>query len=302
MQTLNSSPPATHRPPLLRFRVAITLALIIPLIAAFFLPVRSQAAPEQPEVTRLYQAAPTAYRVLVFSKTAGFRHDAIGVGTQAIRDLGSTAGFTVDATEDASIFSDAGLASYSAVIWLLTTGDALDATQQAAFERFVRAGKGYVGVHSASDTEYSWPWYGQLVGAYFKGHPAIQADTITVEDAGHPSTSGLPAPWSRTDEWYNFRSNPRQSVRVLLSLDESSYDPGEGAMGDHPIAWCHEFAGGRAWYTGLGHTQASYAEPAFRQHLLGGIRWAAGAAAASCDPPGELRPGGYLPLVMRAAP
>jgi cytochrome c len=254
------------------------------------------------KIERPGETAEPAFKILVFSKTAGFRHDSIGAAVAAIQELGAQNNFAVDASEDAGAFSLANLGQYAAVVFLMTTGDVLGADQQVAFEQYIADGHGFVGVHSASDTEYSWPWYGQLVGAYFKNHPAIQPATITVEDGGHPSTSGLPSPWARTDEWYNFQSNPRGNVRVLLSLDEASYDPGAGAMGDHPIAWCHEFAGGRAWYTGGGHTSDSYAEPAFRQHLLGGIRWAAGAVAAGCAPPGELLPGGYLPALRRSAP
>ena len=131
-------------------------------------------------------------------------------------------------------------------------------------------------MHSATDTEYQWPWYGRLLGTRFRIHPQIQQARIQVVNRRHPSTVGLPASWSRTDEWYNFTRRPA-GVRVLARLDESSYMPGQGAMGaDHPIAWAHEFQGGRAWYTGGGHTSESYAEPLFRSHLLGGIRYAAG--------------------------
>jgi len=182
----------------------------------------------------------------------------------------------VDATEHPAVFDDALLAPYRAVVFLLTTGDVLDPKQQAAFEYYIRAGNGYVGVHSASDTEYDWPWYGALVGAYFASHPAIQMATIHVEDLSHPSTAGLPDSWQRTDEWYNFRSNPRGDVRVLARLDEASY--AGGAMGeDHPIAWYHTYDGGRAWYTALGHVREAYHDPAFRSHLLGGIAYASGA-------------------------
>jgi cytochrome c len=151
----------------------------------------------------------------------------------------------------------------------------LDANGRAAFERYVRAGHGYVGVHSASDTEYGWSWYGGLVGAYFAGHPAIQPAIVRVEDSSHPSTASLPTTWSRTDEWYNFRASPRGAVQVLLTLDERSY--AGGSMGaDHPIAWYQAYDGGRAWYTAMGHTRESYLEPAFLAHLLGGIQYAAG--------------------------
>ena len=215
-----------------------------------------------------------SFPVLVFSKTAGFRHDSIPKGIAAIKDLGTANNFDVVATEDAAIFTDAGLVSFKAVIFLSTTGDILDLGQQAAFERYIRAGGGFVGIHSASDTEYSWPWYGGLVGAYFNSHPAIQNANVIVEDTNDLSTTSLPATWLRNDEWYNFQTNPRTNVHVLCRLDESSYTG--GTMGDHPIAWSHNYDGGRAWYTAGGHTAASYAEPLFRMHLLGGIRYAAG--------------------------
>ncbi|MDC0766542.1 ThuA domain-containing protein [Streptomyces sp. HD] len=224
-----------------------------------------------------------AKRVLVFSKTAGFRHDSIPDGVAAVKQLGETGGFTVDATEDATAFTAANLRRYAAVVFLSTTGDVLDATQQNAFEGYIRQGGAYVGVHAAADTEYDWEFYGGVAGAYFQSHPAIQPATVDVEDHAHPATSGLAQTWNRTDEWYNYRSNPRDRVHVLASLDESSYAGGT-MNGDHPIAWCQNYQGGRAFYTGGGHTKESYAEPAFRQHLLGGIRWAIGDAQADCRP------------------
>ena len=227
-------------------------------------------------------AAAGSFQILVFSKTAAFRHASIADGIAAIRDLGALNNFGVVTTEDASVFTDAGLAQFKAVVFLCTTGDVLDPNQQAAFERFIRAGGGYVGVHSASDTEYSWPWYGGLVGAYFANHPAIQNASVIVEDTNHVSTAHLPATWVRNDEWYNFQTNPRANVHVLCRLDESTYSG--GTMGDHPIAWYHEYDGGRAWYTGGGHTSASYYDALFRLHLLGGIRYAANANIVA--PPG----------------
>lgn len=213
-------------------------------------------------------------RILLFSKTTGFRHDSIPDAIAALQRLGAQRGFAVDATEDSASFTDEQLARYRAVVFLMTTGDVLDQAQQAAFERYIRAGNGYVGVHSASDTEYDWPWYGGLVGAYFSSHPAIQQASITIEDSTHPSTAGLTNPWIRTDEWYNFRANPRAHVHVLATLDETTYQG--GTMGAaHPFAWYHDYDGGRAWYTAGGHTSASYAEPEFLQHLLGGLLYAA---------------------------
>jgi cytochrome c len=217
------------------------------------------------------------FAVLVFSKTTGFRHDSIPQGVAAIRSLGAEHDFFVDSTEDATRFTDTDLARYKVVVFLSTTGDILDDTQKSAFERYIRAGGGFAGIHSASDTEYRWAWYGRLVGAYFASHPAIQPARVHIEDLGHASTEGLPATWERTDEWYNFRSNPRGHVHVLATLDEASYSGGK--MGtDHPIAWCQKIEGGRSWYTAMGHTTESYAEPLYRQHLLGGIESAAGMA------------------------
>jgi type 1 glutamine amidotransferase len=220
------------------------------------------------------QACADQGAILLFSKTAGYRHKSIPAGIAAIKALGEQAGLRVDATESASAFTDERLAPYRAVVFLNTSGDVLDADEQAAFERFVKHGGGFVGIHSASDTEYDWPWYGRLVGAYFQNHPAIQQAALLV-DRTEASTAHLPVRWVRTDEWYNFRDTSWEPVRVLIRLDESSYTG--GTMGaTHPITWYHSFDGGRAWYTAMGHTEESYAEPAFLQHLLEGIKWAAG--------------------------
>ena len=224
---------------------------------------------------------PPAFRALVFTKTAGYRHESIPAGVDAVRRLGSERGFAVDATEDAGVFTDEGLAPYQVVVFLSTTGDVLNDDQQAAFERYIRRGGGFAGVHAATDTEYGWPWYGRLVGGVFESHPAIQRGTVVVADRVHPSTASLPERWVRTDEWYNFRLNRRGKVHVLATLDERTYEG--GGMGfDHPIAWCQEFEGGRSWYTALGHTTESYGEPEFLAHLAGGIETAAGVRGADC--------------------
>lgn len=218
-------------------------------------------------------------RVLIFSRTAGFRHDSITVGAKAIADLATQLGLQSEWSQDPSVFTDADLARFGVVIFLSTTGDVLDGAQQAALERFISAGRGWVGIHAAADTEYDWAWYQGLVGGAFKSHPAVQEATILVTDRSHPATSHLPERWVRTDEWYDYRENPRGKVHVLMSLDESSYSGaamGATPAGDHPIAWCHHYAGGRAFYTGLGHTAETFAETAFIDHLKGGIAWALG--------------------------
>lgn len=225
------------------------------------------------------------FSVLVFSKTdtAGFRHASIPDGRRAIQKLGRTHGFAVDTTEDAGVFTADSLSRYDAVVFLSTSGDVLNAAQQRAFEQYVQAGGGFAGIHGASATEYDWPWYGRLVGAFFDDHPEVQEATVQRVGEGHPALRSVPKQWVRTDEWYNFRTNPRDSVEVLLALDETTYEGGT-MDGDHPIAWVHRPDGARAFYTGLGHTKASYTEPRFLDHLLGGIAWAAGEeVSASSD-------------------
>ncbi|MFD6041617.1 ThuA domain-containing protein [Streptomyces koyangensis] len=232
-------------------------------------------------------AAPAAAdkKLLVFSKTAGFRHDSIPAGIEALKEIGAENGIEVDATEDAGQFTPEKLAEYDAVTFLSTTGDVLDGDQQKAFEEYVAGGGGYVGVHAAADTEYEWEFYGGLVGAYFDSHPHIQEATVEVEDHDHPATAHLGETWERTDEWYNYGTNPREQARVLATLDESSYEGGN-MDGDHPIAWCQTYEGGRSFYTGGGHTVESFAEADFRTHLAGGLKYATGLADADCSPKG----------------
>ncbi|RCW45783.1 glucose/arabinose dehydrogenase [Halopolyspora algeriensis] len=269
---------------------ALSALLVLGTLVAFAAPAQGRTAPTIRETAGAQQttenrneaeAQHEAFNVLVFSKTAGYRHASIPDGIAAIKELGAQHHFGVDATEDAGAFTDDNLEQYEAVIWLSTTGDVLNEAQQAAFERYIKGGGGYVGIHAAADTEYDWPFYGKLVGAYFDSHPSVQEATVRTTDRVHPSTKPLPKTWTRTDEWYNYASNPRGDVHVLAALDESTYDG--GAMGaDHPISWCQLHQGGRAWYTGMGHTAASYGDQKFLDHIAGGIRAAAGDVNADC--------------------
>ncbi len=224
------------------------------------------------QATKKSRAKPAA--ILVFSKTRGFRHESIPYGIAAIKKLGLENKFTVTATEDSSMFNPDTLKNYQAVLFLSTTGDVLNSDQEAAFTAYVRNGGAYVGVHAAADCEYKWEWYGKLVGAYFKSHPKQQMAKVMVVQPKHASTKALPKEWVRFDEWYNYK-NINPDVKVLMKLDESSYKGGENGD-NHPIAWYHTYDGGRAFYTGLGHTNASFAEPKFLGHLLGGIEYALG--------------------------
>jgi cytochrome c len=228
-------------------------------------------------LTVLVPATAGQPNVLAFTRTAGFRHDSIPAGVSALQALAQQHGFGLSATEDGHQFNDETLAQFSAVVFLSTTGDILIAEQEAAFERYMAAGHGFVGVHAAADCEYQWAYYGGLVGAYFKGHSLVTPASIKVEPVAHAAITGFPSPWQHADEWYGFRTNPRADVTVLLTVDETSYAAGEGAMGDdHPVAWSHTYQGGRAFYTALGHTSETFSDPVFLGHLLGGIQWAAG--------------------------
>ena len=215
--------------------------------------------------------------VLVFSRTEGYYHESIPDGIAAIQKLGSENGFQVDTTKDASKFTLPNLRKYKAIVFLSTTQDVLDSEQERAMETYIKSGGGFVGVHAAADTEYNWPWYNKLVGAYFKSHPNnpnVRNATINVTDKSHPSTKDLPEKWERSDEWYNYK-NINPDLKVLAKLDETSYEGGENGD-NHPIIWYHEYDGGRAFYTGGGHTKESFQDPVFMKHLLGGIEYAMG--------------------------
>jgi glucose/arabinose dehydrogenase/cytochrome c551/c552/type 1 glutamine amidotransferase len=213
-------------------------------------------------------------RILVFTKTAGFHHQSIPAGIAAIQKLGAGNGFDVDTTSDANMFSDDILREYSAVVFLNTTGPLFNTVQRIALERYIQAGGGYAGIHAATDAEYDWGWYTRLAGANFESHPRQQEAKLIVKDKNHASTKHLPDVWTRKDEWYNFKKLGKD-LHVLITIDEKSYEG--GTNGDnHPMAWYHEYDGGRAFYTELGHTDESYAEPLYLQHILGGIQYAIG--------------------------
>jgi len=213
-------------------------------------------------------------KVLIFCKTAGYHHASIAVGVIAIQKLGAENNFEVDSTTDGGKFTVDNLKQYAAVIFLSTTHDVLNDAQQQAFIKYIEAGGGFVGVHAATDCEYNWQWYGNLVGAYFDSHPAQQMAVIDVVDSTNIATKHLPTKWKRFDEWYNFKWI-EPNLHILLTIDETSYTGGKNPA-YHPMAWYHEYDGGRAFYTELGHTDESYSDPLYLQHLLGGIKYAMG--------------------------
>ncbi|SDJ61321.1 ThuA domain-containing protein [Streptomyces indicus] len=212
--------------------------------------------------------------VLVLTRTTDYRHAAIPRAVAALRELAADEGHFAEATEDpADLEQD--LSGYACVVFLLTSGDVLTAPGRRALAAYVERGGGFLGVHSAACTETSWPRFGELLGARFTRHPAYQPGCVLVADRDHPATRHLPPVWSFTDEWYDFDTRPA-GARVLARADESSYDTEGGGMGeDHPLVWCREQGAGRVFYTALGHAEEAYADPEFRAHLRGGLRWAA---------------------------
>ena len=255
--------PSPHSKP---YRASATFVLVILLAITGFTMTETKKAAANEQEAKL--------NILIYSRTAGYRHESIEPGVEAMRKLCDEHGYKMTHTEDPASFISDYLANYDVVIFLNTTKDVLDETGQKAFKSYIQNGGGFVGVHAASDTEYDWPWYGKLVGAYFNGHPHIQSADIHITEPEHDCMNHLPNPWLRTDEWYNFR-DVQPGLTVLAKLDESTYEGGDMG-GDHPITWCHEFDGGRSFYTGLGHTNETYQEPEFIQMLHRGILWAAG--------------------------
>lgn len=223
------------------------------------------------------------FKALLFTKTSGWHHPSILEGVSAIRQLAEQHHFEVDWHEDANKFTDKVLDDYSVVIFLSTTGDILNDNQQKALQRFIRSGKGFVGVHSAADTEYDWKWYRGLVGHHFIIHPEVQTARLNVIDRRFPGGEFMPDSFLWTDEYYHFTKAASTNLRYILTVDESSYSPkaqwGDlkvDGMGDfHPIAWYQEYDGGRSFYTGLGHLPQTYKQTPFLNHLYGGIYWAA---------------------------
>jgi cytochrome c len=219
----------------------------------------------------------TRSKVLVFSKTEGFRHASIQAGKVALKKMGEEKGFDVDFTEDATQFATRNLKNYNAVIWLNTTGDVLNNEQQAEFERYIQAGGGYLGIHSATDCEYEWPWYGKLAGAYFLDHPNpdnVQNGKYYVVDKNNLATQGMPDQFERRDEFYSFK-NINPEIKVLVKIDEKSYRGGKNGD-NHPMSWYHDFDGGRAFYTAMGHTDETFSEPLFLNHIWGGLQYSMG--------------------------
>jgi type 1 glutamine amidotransferase len=256
-----------------RFRRQRNRLIVVLLISASMTGCGSDRLPNAPD------DLVTPVRVLMITTTAGFRHDSIPAAIASIRSLSDV---TLTATEDLSALADSRLVNYDVVMFALTSGElALSAAQKSALVEFVGSGRGFIGIHSASDTLYDWPEYGHLVGAYFKEHPWTQHADVVVEDQSHLSVSGLGARFSILEEFYTFRDNPRGRVQVLLRLDA----PSVGSTGDYPLAWSHAFGAGRSYYNALGHFSQTWNDERFRRQLAGAIRWASGRATRHSSRP-----------------
>ena len=227
-------------------------------------------------------------KVLLFTKTVGYRHDSIPAGVTMFQQMAADNGWQLTHTEDSSVFTDATLSTFDVVVMFQTSGMVwTTAAQRTAMQNYVRGGGGVVAIHNATDMniENEFPWWDQMLGMTMTQHSATVAGTAKVADHAHPSGQGLPDRWNRTEEWYNFNRNARGDVHVLATADETTYDPGSSRMGaDHPISWCRNFEGGRLWATAMGHQASAYSEPLLRTHILGGVRTAAGSLPADCGP------------------
>ncbi len=223
------------------------------------------------------------FKALIVTTTKGWHHESLHSGVVALKEMASRNFFDADLWENPGGFTDKYVEQYQVIIFLNTTGDIFDTAQQKVMERFIRSGKGYVGIHSASDTEYDWEWYTKLVGRMFHIHPTIQTAKLQVLDPGFPGLQGFANGKIWTEEWYEFTSPKTPGLIDILAVDESTYNPkvnwgakkGEGMGKVHPVAWYHEFDGGRAFYSGLGHLPTNFSNPALLDHLYAGIFWAA---------------------------
>lgn len=254
---------------------------VIGLLGAAALGACSVGTPLEPEADQSDAGPLAGASVLVFSKTAGWRHDSIEAGQDMFRGLSDAHGFEAVFTEDAATFTDESLSGFAAIVFLNTTGDVLDDTQEDAMERYIQGGGGFVGIHAATDTETEgWPWFVGLSGGAFAGHPEwpnnVQFADFSVADAAHPATKGLPANFQFEDEWYDIKDF-NEDTSPLLMIDRDSYT-GAKDSGLQPIAWHHDYDGGRAFYTNLGHKKATFQDELFLSHVIGGLAYAIGAS------------------------
>ena len=254
----------------------ILFVLICALLAASLLqPEQSNAAGES------FGSSRAKRKVLYLTHSAGWKHDVLPLSEEIMKQLGERSGaFQATVTKDCSLISRDNLKQYDAVVFYTTGELPISDEQKAAFLDFIKSGKGFVGIHSATDTFYKWPEYGELIGGYFDQHPWHQDVTIKVEDRSHPATRHLESSFKIKDEIYQIKEFSRDRVHVLMSLDTSSVDLTLPAVHrkdrDFAIAWWRNYGRGRVFYTALGHRPEVWQSEMFQQHLLGALRWAMG--------------------------
>lgn len=221
--------------------------------------------------------------VLIYSGSTGYRHESIPAAVEAMKQIATRAGYTVDATEDPEVFTVAKLKSYKVLVLVSNSTDPRKpetewfvGDKREALQGFLKANKGVVALHAAADSHYHWDWYGQMIGGYFEKHPkGTPKGVVTVVDSRHPATVKLPKTLERNDEWYYYKDfDP--TVRVLVTIDPKSIGEGQADVNPNPLVWCHEFGGGRVIYSALGHTDESYQEPYLIDLLTGALAYAAG--------------------------
>jgi uncharacterized protein len=223
------------------------------------------------------------FKALLITTTKGWHHESLHYGVVALKELAVKNYFDIELLQDPNGFTDKYVEQFQVIIFLSTTGNIFDSAQQKVMERFIQSGKGFVGIHSASDTEYDWDWYNKLVGRMFKIHPAIQTARLNIIDDKFPGLQGFANNKLWTDEWYEFGSEKISDLKYILAVDETTYNAkvqwgenkGVGMGKLHPVAWYHNYDGGRSFYTALGHLPSIYSDAAFLNHLYAGIFWAA---------------------------
>ncbi len=218
--------------------------------------------------------------ILLFSKTNGYRHSSISSGIKMLYDQSKKQHWIITATEDSTLIGDNFLSQFDVAVFINPTGNAIGEEEQTAFEKFMKSGKGFVGIHAAADCEYDWPFYGKLIGGYFLTHPPAQKATIVFENTDHPAMKPFKGmkTYTTVDEWYSYKENPRPNVHVLAHLDENTIKKSkndEWKMGDHPIIWWNDDNGMRSFYTVFGHTHEAFQDEKVIEHITNAINWAA---------------------------
>jgi type 1 glutamine amidotransferase len=224
------------------------------------------------------RAEPQPGRILFLTRSAGYRHEVIPLSKAILTQLGRSSGaFEVIATEDTSEFSTEELKRYAAVMFYTSGELPMSGAEKAALLDFVRSGGGFIGVHSATDTFYTWPDYLDLIGGYFNGHPWHQAVTVEVADPTDPLVAFLGNSLQIEDEIYQISDFDFRGSHVLLRLDQSSVDLSKPGVHQRfygwPLAWTRSYGTGRVFYCALGHEASVWQDARYQQILSDAILW-----------------------------